>query len=157
MPPYVCANCLVKLPLEDRQILDVVPSVHYDPSDPNPFILSRVFENRQNFLSVCGSNHFQFDQVIFTHSIHFQLRRAFYSTMMIFYYCNDPSVYIYNHTCDKCEENITDGKRWHCPICIDYDLCEKCKKKYHHEHDLVPYDVSVTPRVGDNQLTVELV
>ena len=63
MLPYICANCLIKQPVEDRQVIEVIEAIHYDTSDPNPFVLSRVFENRQNFLSVCGSNHFQFDQV----------------------------------------------------------------------------------------------
>ena len=74
--------------------------------------------------------------------------------MMILYYCNDPSIYIYNHTCNECEENIVEGKRWHCPICFDYDLCEKCKNKHHHEHALVPYDVSMSSHCKDNQLNV---
>lgn len=63
MLPFICTQCLLKQPSDDRNDMKHIPAVHYDTTDPNPVVLSRVFENRQIFLSVCGSNHFQFDQV----------------------------------------------------------------------------------------------
>lgn len=63
MQHYVCMSCFEALPMEERHSYVFIRGVHYDTTDLNPVILSRVFENRQTFLSVCGSNHFQFDQV----------------------------------------------------------------------------------------------
>ena len=66
--------------------------------------------------------------------------------MMILYYCNDPSVNIQNYTCNECSGNISEGKRWHCLVCPDYDLCEKCKKCRKHEHNLIPFDLKIQPK-----------
>lgn len=63
MQPYICMSCFETLSLEERGSFQFIRGVHYDTTDLNPVILSRVFENRQTFLSVCGSNHLQFDQV----------------------------------------------------------------------------------------------
>lgn len=77
-----------------------------------------------------------------------------YSTMMILYYCTDPTVDVTKYTCNQCETIILKGKRWHCPICHDFDLCEKCKGMYHHEHDLTPYDVATVTCPQENLLSV---
>ena len=67
-----------------------------------------------------------------------------YSTMMVLYHCFNPTIPIIIHTCNQCGSYIVSGKRWHCSICSDYDLCDPCKVQYSHEHELTPFDLSAT-------------
>ncbi|OQR88642.1 histone acetyltransferase [Thraustotheca clavata] len=97
--------------------------------DPDEILESEVFDTRQAFLSLCQSNHYQFDD----------LRRAKHSSMMTLYHIGQPpNGYVY--TCNQCSADITAGTRWHCNTCPDFDLCEACnnKKSQVHPHILEP-------------------
>lgn len=37
--------------------------------------------------------------------------------------------------CDRCARPI-DGRRWHCNVCSNFDLCELCQSSFRHEHPL---------------------
>jgi len=88
--------------------------------DPDPNKDSEFFGTRQAFLSLCQGNHYQFDQ----------LRRAKHSTMMVLYHLHNPQQAGFVHSCNKCGNNIVEGRRFHCEICPDYDLCYNCAHKY---------------------------
>jgi hypothetical protein len=76
-------------------------------------------------------NHYQFDTI----------RRAKYSSAMIMYHVNNPTAPAFIHTCDSCNHDITRGNRWECEKCTEYDLCDTCKPKVAHPHELKPVPV----------------
>lgn len=46
------------------------------------------------------------------------------------------------YNCNKCEEDITRGFRYHCKDCPDYDMCEECFTTFKHEHEMVTIPAS---------------
>ena len=64
MPHFLCQKCLITADLNPAQTVTFVPHESLIRDDFNSPILSRVFENRQVFLTVCQSYHYQFDQVL---------------------------------------------------------------------------------------------
>jgi E1A/CREB-binding protein len=77
---------------------------------------SELFENRQLFLNYCQTNHCQFDE----------LRRAKHSTMMVLYQLHNPKAPKFVSQCGSCFRNITNGTRYHCNNCANFDLCHEC-------------------------------
>ena len=61
---------------------------------------------------------------------------------MALYHCFNPDVPTYSHECNRCEREITSGTRWHCLKCFDFDMCDDCKNRYSHEHELTPIQVN---------------
>ena len=74
---------------------------------------------RQTFLQMCASNHFQFDQ----------LRRAKHSSMMVLYHLHNPTAPAFTSTCNSCSREIEPGQGFRCAVCTDYDVCATCKAK----------------------------
>ena len=103
--------------------------------DPDAIIKTRILSSRQNFLDLCTSNHYQFDE----------LRRAKFSTAMIVWHLRFPSAPSIAPYCDHCGTYITEGFRYACTPC-EYDLCPAChkSKKVHppHKHRLRPESVT---------------
>lgn len=62
--------------------------------------------------------------------------------MMAFYHCFNPDIPKYGHSCNRCMREITSGTRWHCHKCPDFDMCDSCREKHSHEHELTPIAVS---------------
>lgn len=77
---------------------------------------NEMFESRQQFLSYCQTNHFQFDE----------LRRAKHTTMMVLFQLHNPNAPMFIPTCGVCYCEITHGTRYHCNSCSNFDLCEDC-------------------------------
>jgi E1A/CREB-binding protein len=77
---------------------------------------SELFENRLLFLNYCQTNHCQFDD----------LRRAKHSTMMVLYQLHNPTEPKFVRRCGGCASDIMSGKRFHCNVCPNFDLCEAC-------------------------------
>jgi len=77
---------------------------------------NEMFESRQQFLTYCQANHFQFDD----------LRRAKHTTMMVLFQLHNPNAPMFIQTCGVCYCEITHGTRYHCNDCSNYDLCENC-------------------------------
>lgn len=74
--------------------------------------------NRQAFLNLCRGNHYQFDE----------LRRAKHTSMMVLWHLHNRNEPKFVQQCVHCNREILSGVRYHCAICSDYDLCEKCYK-----------------------------
>jgi hypothetical protein len=93
-----------------------------------------ILETRHAFLSVCGKNRYQFDQ----------LRRAKHSTMMILYHLVNPDAPAHLYTCNSCEKDILSGIRYQCDQCAngDYHLCERCYPRAQHPHDMTAHVVT---------------
>uniref|UniRef100_A0AC34G7I9 Histone acetyltransferase n=1 Tax=Panagrolaimus sp. ES5 TaxID=591445 RepID=A0AC34G7I9_9BILA len=78
--------------------------------DPDPLISSR-------------EEHWEFSS----------LRRAKYSTLCLCHALHVENSNIDNScTCNYCSQPAS----WHCDICDDFDLCNKCHEIKHHEHKL---------------------
>lgn len=75
MAPFCCLACLSTLSLELRTSVTPIPATQFDEHDWNESMITRSFENRQTFLSVCQGNHYEFDQVSIR--FFFDIRRSF--------------------------------------------------------------------------------
>ncbi|CAK4619667.1 unnamed protein product [Aphanomyces euteiches] len=114
---------------ETPPYIPIVLTLKEKCTDPDDIVESEVFDTRQAFLSLCQTNHYQFDE----------LRRAKHTSMMTLYHIgHPPNGYIYS--CNVCKADITSGTRWHCNTCVDYDVCATCyeKKTSIHVHILEP-------------------
>ena len=103
--------------------------------DPDPVVDCQFFDTRQQFLSLCQGNKYQFDQQ----------RRAKHSSMMVLYHLHNPDLPSFVHSCNQCRVDITVGNRYTCEKCEDFDLCEKCKKTANHKHELKCIKVTNDP------------
>jgi hypothetical protein len=108
-------------------ICEKLPAPIPKPSkDPNPKVEHEIFTARQQFLSMCQGNHYQYDQ----------LRRAKHSSMMVLYHLHNPQANAFAHSCNHCQQTI-DGDFYRCTDKnCDFDLCIECRKKVKHEHDM---------------------
>ena len=101
----LCNDCYGQecaLPPGDRHPHELVPSQVpklADTTDPDETVESELFEARQNFLSLCQGNHFQFDT----------LRRAKHSSMMVLYHLHNPSEPAFVATCNVCQRELEPG------------------------------------------------
>ena len=96
--------------------------------DVDPVIECEIFETRQQFLSLCQGNHYQFDT----------LRRAKHSSMMVLYHLHNPAAPAFVCTCNVCGQEIQPGTGYRCYDCSDYDVCERCIRapNFSHPHPL---------------------
>jgi len=108
-------------------ICEKLPAPIPKPSkDPNPKVEHEIFTARQQFLSMCQGNHYQYDQ----------LRRAKHSSMMVLYHLHNPQANAFAHSCNNCQQTI-DGDFYRCTNKkCDFDLCKECHKKVKHEHPM---------------------
>lgn len=74
--------------------------------------------NRQAFLNLCRGNHYQFDE----------LRRAKHTSMMVLWHLHNRDAPKFVQQCVACSREILSGRRYHCNVCPDYDLCQECYK-----------------------------
>jgi len=95
-------------------------------TDPDPTIDNQFFDTRQQFLSLCQGNHYQFDQ----------LRRAKHSSMMVLYHLHNPEEPGFVHSCNRCQTELKDDSWYTCPTCQDFDLCKTCHGKVGHQHEM---------------------
>jgi E1A/CREB-binding protein len=72
--------------------------------------------NRQAFLNLCRGNHYQFDE----------LRRSKHTSMMVLWHLHNRDAPKFVQQCFACGREILSGKRYHCKICPEYDLCQDC-------------------------------
>merc|ERR1719498_1373626 len=108
-------------------ICQVCPKPIPRPSkDPNPEVEHEIFTTRQQFLSMCQGNHYQYDQ----------LRRAKHASMMVLYHLHNPNVQAFIHSCNNCQKTI-EGEFYRCTEKkCDFDLCKECKKTVPHPHKM---------------------
>lgn len=104
-----------------------LPSTH---PDGVALIDNEFFDTRNQFLSLCQGNHYQFDT----------LRRARHSSMMVLYHLHNPSEPAFSATCNLCQAELKAGEGYRCMTCSDFDMCAACHAKptVTHPHPLVP-------------------
>ncbi|KAI8102200.1 hypothetical protein M9435_005806 [Picochlorum sp. BPE23] len=96
--------------------------------DDDPTMDSEFFDTRQQFLSLCQGNHYQFDT----------LRRARHSSMMALYHLHNPSEPAFSATCNVCQGEVQPGQGYRCSQCPDFDMCSTCYQNplVTHQHPL---------------------
>lgn len=112
--------------------------------DPDPLISCELMDTRDNFLAKSREEHWEFSQ----------LRRAKWSTLNFCYtlHTQEQDGKGLSYTCNVCEQPAS----YHCNTCDvslaiivrfihfftaylsfqDYDLCESCKMKVNHPHEM---------------------
>jgi E1A/CREB-binding protein len=100
----------------EGKALDVPGAAVPNVSDQDSTVESDMFESRQQFVNYCQTNHCQFDE----------LRRAKHSTMLVLFQLHNPSDPKFPMQCSACYRDMTDGFRYHCNNCENFDLCEEC-------------------------------
>ena len=95
-------------------------------SDDDPDMDSEFFDTRQQYLSLCQGNHYQFDT----------LRRARHSSMMSLYHLHNPSEPAFTATCNHCQREVQPGESYRCTKCPDFDMCGTCFRKSQLDHRL---------------------
>lgn len=100
--------------------------------DDDPDMDSEFFDTRQQYLSLCQGNHYQFDT----------LRRARHSSMMSLYHLHNPSKPAFSASCNICQGEVPPGEGYRCSQCPDFDMCRRCQKNPNvsHPHPLTAPD-----------------
>ena len=60
---YVCETCLSGLPVMERDAAVTIPPIAPTLQERNNWLVCRMFESRQIFMTICQFYHYQFDQV----------------------------------------------------------------------------------------------
>jgi E1A/CREB-binding protein len=103
----------------------IPPTIETVPQIDNEF-----FDTRNQFLSLCQGNHYQFDTA----------RRARHSSMMVLYHLHNPSEPAFTSNCSVCQTELKPGEGYRCLTCTDFDMCAICHASpaVTHPHQLVP-------------------
>ena len=93
-------------------------------------------DTRDAFLNFARDKHYEFSS----------LRRARFSTMALLYELHTSTTDKFTYNCNSCRQQCE--IRYHCTVCEDFDLCEKCyNTEPKHEHKMersVPSFVDVS-------------
>jgi E1A/CREB-binding protein len=113
-------------------------------TDTDPLIQCDLMESRDAFLNFAREKHCEFSS----------LRRAKYSTMVSLIELHSSTSDKISHTCNSCRQQC--DVRYHCTICEDYDLCNKCYLIIKHEHRMERTDdTNETTTNSDTQLNIQ--
>jgi E1A/CREB-binding protein len=101
-------------------------------------------DTRDAFLNFARDKHYEFSS----------LRRAKFSTLALLYELHTSTTDKFTYNCNACRQQCE--IRYHCTVCDDFDLCEKC---YHtepkHEHRMersAPSIVDVSQDSNDKSM-----
>ncbi|CAF3311699.1 unnamed protein product [Rotaria socialis] len=113
-------------------------------NDTDALIQCDLMDTRDAFLNFARDKHYEFSS----------LRRAKFSTLALLYELHTSTTDKFTYNCNACRQQCE--IRYHCTVCDDFDLCEKC---YHtepkHEHRMersVPSIVDVSQDGEQNSL-----
>jgi E1A/CREB-binding protein len=82
-------------------------------------------DTRDAFLNFARDKHYEFSS----------LRRAQFSTMALLYELHTSTTDKFTYNCNTCRQQCE--IRYHCTVCEDFDLCEKCYNiEPKHEHKM---------------------
>jgi len=94
-------------------------------NDTDALIQCDLMDTRDAFLNFAREKHYEFSS----------LRRAKFSTMALLYELHTSTTDKLTYTCNMCRQPC--DVRFHCTVCEDYDLCEKCSNiEPKHEHKM---------------------
>ena len=84
-----------------------------------------LLDTREAFLGFARHKDYEFSS----------LRRAKFSTMALLYELHTSTTYRSRYMCNTCQQQC--DIRYHCTVCKDFDLCEKCYNlEPKHEHNM---------------------
>jgi len=128
LPPNVPAKPQMAWPLRTVPLKDMAvkrTAIAEDTKDPDPLMDNSFFNTRQEFLSLCQGNKYQFDQ----------LRRAKHSSMMVLYHLHNPDESAFVISCNGCNQEIKDESWYKCQECDEVDFCKSCYNRPNvHKH-----------------------
>jgi len=99
-----------------------------------------VLNTRQDFLTLCRGNHYQFDNP----------RRAKHTSMMVLWHLHNRDAAKIVQMCAACGKDILSGVRYSCPVCPDYDLCPDCYKNPHVNRGACTHTLAQKTVEGDS-------
>ncbi|CAF3835650.1 unnamed protein product [Rotaria magnacalcarata] len=92
-------------------------------NDTDALIQCDLMDTRDAFLNFARDKHYEFSS----------LRRARFSTMALLYELHTSTTDKFTYNCNTCRQQC--DIRYHCTVCEDFDLCEKCYNiEPKHEH-----------------------
>ena len=92
-------------------------------NDTDALIQCDLMDTRDAFLNFARDKHYEFSS----------LRRAKFSTMALLYELHTSTSDKFTYNCNSCRQQCE--IRYHCTVCEDFDLCEKCyNTESKHEH-----------------------
>ncbi|CAF1375060.1 unnamed protein product [Rotaria sordida] len=98
-------------------------------NDINDLIECDLMDTTNAFLSFTSNKNYEFSS----------LRRAKFSTMAVLYELYTSTTDKCTYSCNKCRQQC--DIRYHCTVCEDFDLCEKCYNiQPNHEHKMDKYN-----------------
>jgi E1A/CREB-binding protein len=113
-------------------------------NDTDALIQCDLMDTRDAFLNFARDKHYEFSS----------LRRARFSTMALLYELHTSTTDKFTYNCNTCRQQCE--IRYHCTVCEDFDLCEKCYNiEPKHEHRMersVPSFVDVSQDGDQNSL-----
>ncbi|CAF0772590.1 unnamed protein product [Adineta steineri] len=113
-------------------------------TDTDPLIQCDLMESRDAFLNFAREKHCEFSS----------LRRAKYSTMVSLIELHSSTADKMSHSCNSCRQQC--DIRYHCTICDDYDLCNKCITIVKHEHRMDRLDeINQTTTNSDTPMNLQ--
>lgn len=113
--------------------------------EKNITLENALFDTRHNFLSYCQRNRFQFDS----------LRRAKYSSMMILFLLNNPTLLNVETICRVCCKNVNHCY-WKCENCPEFTVCSACYNERGancHAHPLAQTHSTAQSPSGNQEIT----
>ena len=94
-------------------------------NDTDALIQCDLMDTRDAFLNFARDNHYEFSS----------LRRAKFSTLALLYELHTSTIDKFTYNCNACRQQC--NTRYHCTVCKDFDLCEKCYNiEPKHEHKM---------------------
>ncbi|CAF1004164.1 unnamed protein product [Adineta steineri] len=94
-------------------------------NDTDALIQCDLMDTRDAFLNFARDKHYEFSS----------LRRARFSTMALLYELHTSTTDKFTYNCNTCRQQCE--IRYHCTVCEDFDLCEKCYNiEPKHEHKM---------------------
>ena len=113
-------------------------------NDTDALIQCDLMDTRDAFLNFSRDKHYEFSS----------LRRAKFSTLALLYELHTSTSDKFTYNCNTCRQQCE--IRYHCTVCDDFDLCEKCYNiEPKHEHRMersVPSIVDVSHDGEHNSL-----
>ncbi|CAF4381232.1 unnamed protein product, partial [Rotaria sp. Silwood2] len=98
-------------------------------NDTNDLVQCDLMNSGNTFLNFARNENYEFSS----------LRRAKFSTMALLYELHTSATNKFTYYCNTCQQEC--DIHFHCALCEDFDLCEKCYNiEPKHEHKMFKHN-----------------